>query len=62
MILAATYITFHRNFETPQESNIVPVDLVTIANETNVTAQAPPTPPTGLRWLPPARRSSRSSQ
>lgn len=46
MILAATYITFHRNFETPQETNVVPVDLVTLADQTNVTAQAPPAPPT----------------
>ena len=46
MILAAIFITFHRNFATPEESTVVPVDLVTIANQTNVTAEAPPTPPT----------------
>lgn len=45
-IVAATIITFQRNFATPEESNIVPVDLVTIASQTNVTAQAPPAPPT----------------
>src|ERR1700748_2468513 len=55
MILAATYITFHRNFETRQKSNIVPVDLVTLANETNVTAQAPPAPPAPEKMdLPPS--------
>jgi len=46
LIFAAALFTFHRNFETPEDSHVVPVDLVTIANQTNVTAQAPPTPPT----------------
>jgi hypothetical protein len=46
MILFATYITFQRNFATPEENTVVPVDLVTIASQTNVTAEAPPTPPT----------------
>jgi hypothetical protein len=45
LIFAAALFTFHRNFETPEESHVVPVDLVTIANQTNVTAQAPPAPP-----------------
>jgi len=45
LIFAAALLTFHRTFETPDESHIVPVDLVTIANQTNVTAQAPPAPP-----------------
>ena len=55
MILAATYITFHRNFATPEESQVVPVDLVTIANQTNVTAQAPSTPPTPEKMdIPPS--------
>lgn len=44
MILAATFLTFHPNLTTPDESTVVPVDLVTIASQTNVTAQAPPTP------------------
>jgi outer membrane biosynthesis protein TonB len=55
MILVATYITFHRNFATPEESQVVPVDLVTIADQTNVTAQAPPTPPTPEKMdIPPS--------
>ena len=45
LIFAAALFTFHRNFETPEESHVVPVDLVTIADKTNVAAQAPPTPP-----------------
>src|ERR1700712_1354899 len=44
MILAAALFTFHRSFDTPQDSHVVPVDLVTIADITNVAAQAPPTP------------------
>jgi hypothetical protein len=45
MIVAAALFTFHRNFDTPEDSHVVPVDLVTIADTTNVAAQAPPTPP-----------------
>jgi hypothetical protein len=45
LIFATALITFHRNFTTPEESHVVPVDLVTIADKTNVAAQAPPTPP-----------------
>ncbi|HEX4178919.1 MAG TPA: hypothetical protein VHY57_10795, partial [Rhizomicrobium sp.] len=45
MIFAAVLFTFHRNFETPEDSHVVPVDLVTIADQTNVTAQSPPAPP-----------------
>jgi len=44
LILATALITFHRSFDTPEESHVVPVDLVTIADTTNVAAQAPPTP------------------
>ena len=44
LIFAAALFTFHRNFETPEDSHVVPVDLVTIADQTNVAAQAPPTP------------------
>jgi hypothetical protein len=44
LIFAAVLFTFQRNFDTPQDSNVVPVDLVTIADKTNVAAQAPPTP------------------
>ena len=45
LIFAATLLTFHQNFTTPDDTHVVPVDLVTIADKTNVTAQAPPTPP-----------------
>jgi len=45
LILATTLFTFHQNFEVPEDSHIVPVDLVTIANKTNVTAESPPAPP-----------------
>src|SRR5471032_923283 len=44
LIVAAALITFHRSFDTPEDSHVVPVDLVTIADTTNVAAQAPPTP------------------
>lgn len=45
LIFTAALFSFHRNFETPPDSHVVPVDLVTIADRTNVTAQSPPTPP-----------------
>jgi outer membrane biosynthesis protein TonB len=44
LIFAATLLTFHQDFTTPEDTHVVPVDLVTIANKTNVTAQAPPQP------------------
>lgn len=44
LVVAAALFTFQRNFETPEDSNVVPVDLVTIADVTNVAAQAPPAP------------------
>jgi hypothetical protein len=44
LIFSAALLTFHRNFVTPEESHVVPVDLVTLANQTNVTAQSPPQP------------------
>jgi hypothetical protein len=45
LIVAAALFTFQRNLSTPEDSHVVPVDLVTIADKTNVAAQAPPTPP-----------------
>jgi hypothetical protein len=45
LILAAALFGFHRNFDVADESHVVPVDLVTIADKTNVAAMAPPTPP-----------------
>jgi hypothetical protein len=44
LVVAAVLYTFQRSFVTPEESHVVPVDLVTIADQTNVTAQAPPAP------------------
>ena len=44
LIFAAALFTFSRNFDMPEDSNVVPVDLVTIADVTNVAAQAPPAP------------------
>ena len=45
LIFAAALFTFHRNFETPEDSHVVPVDLVTIADKTDVAAQAPQAQP-----------------
>jgi hypothetical protein len=53
LILAAALFTFHRNFETPEDSHVVPVDLVTIADQTNVAAQAPPAPEPQKLDVPP---------
>jgi outer membrane biosynthesis protein TonB len=44
-IVAAALFSFHTNFTAPEDTHMVPVDLVTIADTTNVAAQAPPTPP-----------------
>jgi hypothetical protein len=44
LVFSAALLTFQRNFDTPEDSNVVPVDLVTIADVTNVAAQAPPAP------------------
>ncbi len=44
LIVAAAVFTFHNNFATPEDTHAVPVDLVTIADQTNVAAQAPPVP------------------
>lgn len=41
LIVAAALITFNRNLTTPQDTHVVPVDLVTIAEQTNVQAMAP---------------------
>lgn len=43
VIFAFALFSFH-NFHTPVETHIVPVDLVTLADKTNVAAQAPPPP------------------
>jgi hypothetical protein len=53
LIFMAALFSFHRNFETPEDSHVVPVDLVTIAAQTNVTAQAPPAPEVQKMDTPP---------
>ncbi len=52
LILAATWLTLSHNFKTVQESHIVPVDLVTLADTTNVAAQSPPPPPQEKMEMP----------
>jgi len=55
LIFAAAFLTFQRSFNTPEDSHVVPVDLVTIADKTNVAAQAPPAPePEKIDRPPPA--------
>lgn len=55
LIVAALFITFQRNFTTPEETHVVPVDLVTIADQTNVAAAAPTPPePQKMDTPPPA--------
>jgi outer membrane biosynthesis protein TonB len=44
LIAAATLFSF-RDFHAPAETHMVPVDLITIARNTDVAAQAPPAPP-----------------
>lgn len=45
LIFAGALFSFH-NFRAPEETHIVPVDLVTLADTTNVQALAPPAPDT----------------
>jgi hypothetical protein len=55
LIFAAAFLTFQRSFNTPEDTHVVPVDLVTIADQTNVAAQAPPAPePEKIDRPPPA--------
>lgn len=44
LVFAAAFLTFQRNFTAPEDTHIVPVDLVTIADKTDIAAQAPPAP------------------
>jgi hypothetical protein len=50
-LIAGTYMTWRNVIAPPEESHSVPVDLVTVAQETNVMAQAPPPPD---KIVPPA--------
>lgn len=44
-LIGATYFTWARMVDTSPESHAVPVDLITITEQTNVAAMAPPPPP-----------------
>src|SRR3569833_158739 len=61
LILAALIFTFHRNFKAPEETHVVPVDLVTIADQTNVAASAPKEPEPQKMDTPPRPCSRRPS-
>jgi outer membrane biosynthesis protein TonB len=45
-LIGATYFTWSRMLDTTPESHAVPVDLITVTDQTNVQAMAPPPPPT----------------
>lgn len=45
LAVAAVAFVFNSGFTPPQETHAVPVELVTLAKETNVAAAAPPPPP-----------------
>lgn len=44
-LIGATYFTWSRMLDTTPESHAVPVDLITVTDQTNVQAMAPPPPP-----------------
>ena len=44
-VVAAMFITWSQKLDFADQTPVVPVDLVTIAEKTNIAAQAPPTPP-----------------
>src|SRR3569833_1709310 len=50
-LIAGTYMTWRNVIAPPEESHAVPVDLITVAQETNMAAQAPPPPD---KIVPPA--------
>ncbi len=45
-LIGATYFTWSRMLDATPESHAVPVDLITVTDQTNVQAMAPPPPPT----------------
>src|SRR5579871_6757425 len=45
-LIGATYFTWARMLEASPETHAVPVDLITVTDQTNVAAMAPPPPPT----------------
>lgn len=44
-LIGATYFTWSRMLDATPESHAVPVDLITVTDQTNVQAMAPPPPP-----------------
>ena len=44
-LIGATYFTWSRMLDSTPESHAVPVDLITVTDQTNVQAMAPPPPP-----------------
>ncbi|HTC83074.1 MAG TPA: hypothetical protein VK683_01915, partial [Rhizomicrobium sp.] len=53
LIFATAFLTFQRNFTAPEDTHVVPVDLVTIADKTDIAAQAPPVPEKVIDRPPP---------
>jgi len=45
LAIASIFFVFNGSFEPAQETHVVPVDLVTLASQTNVAAAPPPPPP-----------------
>ena len=45
LAIASIFFVFNSGFTPPQETHAVPVELVTLANQTNVAAAPPPPPP-----------------
>ncbi|HEY2837011.1 MAG TPA: hypothetical protein VGI89_10620 [Rhizomicrobium sp.] len=45
-LIGATYFTWAHMLDTSPETHSVPVDLITVTDQTNVAAMAPPPPPT----------------
>ena len=45
-LIGATYFTWARMLDASPETHSVPVDLITVTDQTNVAAMAPPPPPT----------------
>ena len=56
LIFMAALFSFHRNFETPPDSQFVPVDLVTIADQTNIAGSVSAHAADRDRWSGRSRR------
>ena len=53
LAIASIFLAFNTSFAPPEESHAVPVELVTLAKQTNVAAAAPPVDEPVKRDLPP---------